>query len=133
MAHPYLNKLRNRKWQEKKRRRKGGFQEEIYLHFFTLNSLLLLLLLLGVCKSAQKKLRSLSILIIFSREGEMGYKQCINLKGKHLFGVWSDLFVEFWIQWLPLRSSVWLCKSPQSTRKKKIGFYCEHLLPWIKI
>ena len=62
------------------------------------------------------------------REGEkkkkktMIHKRCINLKGKHLFGAWSDLLAEFWTQGLCLRSSVWFCRAHPSTRKGKLAF-----------
>lgn len=49
-------------------------------------------------------------------------QQRINLKGKHLFGAWSNLLVEFWTQGLCLRSSVWFCGAHPSTRKGKLAF-----------
>lgn len=35
------------------------------------------------------------------------HKWCNNLKGKHLFGAWSNLLAEFRIQRFQLKSSTW--------------------------
>lgn len=65
---------------------------------------------------------------ISSWEGEkkknknMVHKRCINLKGKHLFGTWSNLLAEFWTQGLCLRASVWFCGTHPSPRKGKLAF-----------